>query len=207
LRKGKERPRRKLSYLIYLISGVFVQTSSKQFESLLRENYQPIYNFCIRTTKGSSQDADDLFQRSCLRAWVNFEKFQDGTNFKAWFKVICYNAFITEYHRGRREQRRCKRIESLKVESCLPYLFPSPERALQFSEGYSKEVLDAIDKMSHSYRDALLLRADDLSYKEIAEELKIPIGTVMSRLLRAREEGAFYLKDYYESFKRYEVAC
>jgi RNA polymerase sigma-70 factor, ECF subfamily len=193
--------------LIYLISGVFVQTSNERFESLLREHKETIYRFCIRTTKDSSQDADDLFQRSCLRAWVNFEKFQEGTNFKAWFKAICYNSFITEYHSVRREQRRCQRIEVLQVEECLPYQYPSPEKALQFSEGYSKEVLEAIDKMANHYRDTLLLRAEDLSYKEIAEQLNIPVGTVMSRLLRAREDVSFYLKDYYQSFKRYEVAC
>jgi RNA polymerase sigma-70 factor (ECF subfamily) len=184
-----------------------VDKQRKLFEKLLLEHYDYINRFCTKLTKNTFQDADDLFQRSCLRAWTNFSQFQQGTNFRAWFKSVCYNAFITEYHRVKREQKRCSRVESLQVECFFPYRYPSPEKALQFSEGYSKEVLEAINKMSAHYKDTLLLRAEDLSYREIAEELDIPVGTVMSRLLRAREEVSFYLKDYYKSFKRYEVAC
>ena len=161
-----------------------------------------LYSGALRMTRNPA-DADDLVQETYLRAYRGFGGFQDGTNLKAWMYRILTNAYINSY---RAKQRRPDESELDEVEDLYLYrrlggleaasLGRSAEDELMdtFSEA---EVKQAIEDLPENFRMAVLLAdVEGFSYKEIAEILDIPIGTVMSRLHRGRKALQKALFDY-----------
>ncbi len=152
-----------------------------------------LYSAALRMTRNPA-DADDLVQETYLRAYRGFGGFQEGTNLKAWMYRILTNAYINAY---RAKQRRPDESELDEVEDLYLYrrlggleaaqLGRSAEDELMdtFSEA---EVKDAVEGLPENFRMAVLLAdVEGFSYKEIAEILDVPIGTVMSRLHRGRK--------------------
>jgi RNA polymerase sigma-70 factor, ECF subfamily len=152
-----------------------------------------LYSAALRLTRNPS-DAEDLVQETYLKAYRGFGGFREGTNLRAWLYRILTNTFINTY---RAKKRRPEESELDEVEDLYLYrrlggleaatVGRSAEDELMdwFTEG---EVKEAVEELPETFRLAVLLAdVEGFSYKEIAEILDVPIGTVMSRLHRGRK--------------------
>jgi RNA polymerase sigma-70 factor (ECF subfamily) len=142
-------------------------------------------------------DAEDLVQETYVRCLRNFEQFEQGTNLKAWMGRILFNQFINDYRRKKR------RIESVYVEDVEEmaeassvtgandkYAEMAPADLVTnepFMQQFDEKLKEGLQDLDSRYRDVLLLNTvGDLTYREIARKLSLPMGTVMSRLHRAK---------------------
>jgi RNA polymerase sigma-70 factor (ECF subfamily) len=151
-----------------------------------------LYTAALRMTRNPA-DAEDLVQETYLKAYRAFHTFQQGTNLKAWLYRILTNTFINSY---RAKKRKPELTEIEDVEDLYLYHRLGGLEAAAAGRSAEDEVLDrftdadvkaAIESLPENFRMAVLLAdVEGFSYKEIAEILDIPIGTVMSRLHRGR---------------------
>ncbi len=163
-----------------------------RFEELAMEHMGSLYNAALRMTRNPS-DAEDLVQETYLKAYRGFEGFQEGTNLKAWLYRILTNTFINTYRAKKRrpDETDIDDLENLYLfrrlgglEGATAARSAEDEVLDHFTEA---EVKEAIESLPEQFRLAVLLGdVEGFSYKEIAEILDIPIGTVMSRLHRGR---------------------
>ena len=154
------------------------------FEELAMPLFDALYNFA-RWLARDSNDAEDLVQETYLKALRGFASFQPGTNFRAWIYQILRNNFLSS--RSTLERRMTVAMDSEEDGPELLVDTETPETILM-NRSHSKRVQRAIEDLPVHYRETLLLcEVEEMSYQEIAEILSIPIGTVMSRLARARK--------------------
>lgn len=154
------------------------------FEELAMPLFDALYNFA-RWLARDSNDAEDLVQETYLKALRSFASFQPGTNFRAWIYQILRNNFLSS--RSTLERRMTVAMDSEEDGPELLVDSETPETILM-NRSDSKLVQRAIEDLPVHYRETLLLcEVEEMSYQEIAEILAIPIGTVMSRLARARK--------------------
>jgi RNA polymerase sigma-70 factor (ECF subfamily) len=146
----------------------------------------------LRMTQ-SRAEADDLVQEAVLRAWLFWERFQAGTNGRAWMHRILVNTFINGYRRRRREREILGEIRrDTRADTT-----PEHGRPKVPGEGLGDEVTAALSTLPEEFRAVLVLvDLDERSYKDAASALGCPIGTVMSRLHRARRAMKEQLVDY-----------
>lgn len=174
-----------------------------QFADQAMEYMPNLYSAALRMTRNPS-DAEDLVQETYLRAYRSFGTFEEGTNLRAWLYRILTNAFINSYRAKKRrpEQADIEDVEDLYLyrrvgESTISgELGRSAEDELleHFTEA---ELKQAIEALPEQFRLAVLLSdVEGFSYKEIADILDVPIGTVMSRLHRGRRSLQRALVDY-----------
>ena len=165
--------------------------------------YMPaLYAAAMRMTRNRA-DAEDLVQEVYLRAYRGFGGFEQGTNLKAWLFRILTNAFINTY---RAKQRRPQEAEIEDVEDLFLYhRLPAVDQATRGRSTESEvleritdaEVKAALDDLPEQFRMPVYLSdVEGFAYKEIAEMLDIPIGTVMSRLHRGRKGLEKRLHDF-----------
>ena len=152
-----------------------------------------LFSTALRMTRNRA-DAEDLVQETFVKAWRSFATFQEGTNLRAWLFRIMTNTFINKYNA---QQRRPQETELDEVEEL--FLFRrlgafDQSKMTQSAEDQllelftDDEVKKAIEELPEMFRLPVLLSdVDGFSYKEIAEMLDVPIGTVMSRLHRGRK--------------------
>jgi len=161
------------------------------FEEIAMPQADALYGAALRMTRDPTK-AEDLVQETLMRAYRFWHRFQKGTNIKAWLFRIQTNVFINRYHKAQTEQ---KHRDDRQVDDLLQRYAVTTQNYLppETREDFLKhiigdEVLRALDELPFEFRMAVLL-ADmhDLSYKEIADVLDCPVGTVMSRLHRARK--------------------
>ena len=157
------------------------------------EYMDQLYSAARRMTRNAA-DAEDLVQETYLRAYRGFGNFQEGTNLRAWLFRILTNAFINSY---RSKQRKPKSVDLAGVEDLYLHqrlggdtraaLGASAEDVLM--ESITEfEIIEALESLPEEYRIAVLLAdVEGFAYKEIAEILEVPMGTVMSRLHRGRK--------------------
>jgi RNA polymerase sigma-70 factor (ECF subfamily) len=163
------------------MSGVSLQ--SGEFEELATPLFDQLYNFAHWLTQ-NREEAEDLVQETYIKALRGFSSFQLGTNFRAWMYRILRNTFLTS-----RTGLRATSAVPLDLEDGADLAVESetPETILM-SRSNSQLVQHAIENLPLHYREIILLcEVEEMSYQEIAETLSIPIGTVMSRLSRARK--------------------
>ena len=165
--------------------------------------YAPqLYSAALRMTRNPA-DAEDLVQEAYLRGYRSFHTFQEGTNLRAWLFRILTNAYINTY---RAKQRRPQETDLGDVEDLYLYRrLGSMETAAaamsaeeQFLDMFTdEEVKQALEDLPDNFRlPVLLADVEGFAYKEIAEMLDIPIGTVMSRLHRGRKAMQRALYEY-----------
>jgi len=162
-----------------------------EFEQQAMPQADALYGAALRMTRDPTR-AEDLVQETLLRAYRFWHRFEPGTNIKAWLFRIQTNLFINRY---RKRQTEHAVIDDREVDDLLnryaaeeSTFIPPDMREEFFKEVLSDDVLHALDELPFEFRMTVLL-ADmhDFSYKEIAEILDCPVGTVMSRLHRARK--------------------
>jgi len=162
----------------------------------------PLYAAAMRMTRNPA-DAEDLVQETFLRAYRGFGGFTEGTNLKAWLYRILTNTFINSY---RSKQRRPQETALDEGEDLFLFRRLGGLEAARASRSAEDELMDfftdgevkaAVEALPENFRMAVLLAdVEGFSYKEIAEILDIPIGTVMSRLHRGRKALQRALYDY-----------
>jgi RNA polymerase sigma-70 factor (ECF subfamily) len=161
-----------------------------------------LYNFAYHLT-GNEEDANDLFQEALLKAWRFIDRYEEGTNAKAWLFTIAKNAFINEYRRKVKSPNKVELQDFIvyqdKKDTALSGGADLRQEMFQYLMG--DEVTMAINRLPVDFRTVILLcDIEDFSYEEIAKILDIPIGTVRSRLFRARNLLKEQLKSYAENF-------
>lgn len=161
----------------------------EQFEALAEEHHRDVFNAALRMT-GSYADAEDLSQETLLKAYIAFDQFALGTNFRAWVLRILTNTHINRYRRA------CRTPDTVAWEDLtnggarrIPQeSSPDPLPEDEVLAGIADETIGpALEGLPEEFREAVILSdMHDLSYKEIAQALQIPLGTVRSRIFRGR---------------------
>ena len=153
------------------------------FEELALPLFDQLYNFACWLTRDRTE-AEDLVQETFAKALRGFSSFQSGTNFRAWMYRILRNTFLTS-----RTGLKATAMIPLDAEDA-DELAAGPEtpETVMISNSEQQLVQEAIETLPVHFREILLLcEIEEMSYQEISETLTIPIGTVMSRLSRARK--------------------
>ena len=158
--------------------------SQTTFEELAMPLFGSLYNFAHWLAQ-NREDAEDLVQETFVKALRGFGSFRPETNFRAWIFQILRNTFLSA--QSRLDRRKTVALDPDETFLELPGTMGTVESVL-IQRADAHLVLQAIDKLPPAFREVLLLcDVEEMSYKEIAEILLIPIGTVMSRLTRARK--------------------
>ena len=162
-----------------------------EFDILFRENINGLYALALRMTR-NPLDAEDLVQETALKAYRFFHRYESGTNFRAWIYRILTNNYINIY---RKNKKLPEKIEFDKVTFKLKEenenyweQINNVNNQYPYKEMFDDEINRALDHLPDEYRLVVLLAdVEGLSYKEIADIIGHPIGTVMSRLHRGRK--------------------
>ena len=159
------------------------------FEAAAMPYLDPLYNAAYRMAR-NPQDAEDLVQETYLKAYKYYDKFEEGTNLKAWLFKILKNTFINSY---RKKQQAPPKADFADIEESFETIVRDDGNAARTPEEellekvLDEDVQQAIEELPHDYRMVVLLAdLEGFAYKEIADILEIPVGTVMSRLYRGR---------------------
>jgi RNA polymerase sigma-70 factor (ECF subfamily) len=172
-----------------------------EFERQALVHTDALYGAAYRLTR-NARDAEDLVQDSLLRAYRFWDSFEQDSNCKAWLLRIVTNTFINEYQRKKRSREvlDAATAEQDTTDGVLIHAAANdrqtPERAL-LDRSVSDDVQRALDALPEDFRTAVVLcDVQGLSYKEIAEIMQTPVGTVMSRLFRGRKLLAASLREF-----------
>jgi RNA polymerase sigma-70 factor (ECF subfamily) len=178
-----------------------VKHKRSEFERQALVHVDVLYGAAYRLTR-NPRDAEDLVQDALLRAYKFWDSFQQDSNCKAWLLRIVTNTFINEYQR-RKRSREVLDAASAEQDATDGVLVQasasdkqSPDQVL-LSASVSDDVQKALEQLPEDFRTAVILcDMQGLSYKEIAEIMECPVGTVMSRLFRGRKLLAAALKEF-----------
>lgn len=175
----------------------------KGFEREAVPHLDALYGTALRMTK-DEQDAEDLVQEAMLKAYRYFDRYESGTNCKAWLFKIMTNTFINRYRKTKKRREFLvdddyrPLQERAEAPAANPFVddFGEDEERLYFKV-FGDEVKEALEAMPVDFRMVVLLAdLQDFAYKEIAEIMDCPIGTVMSRLYRGRRMLQAGLEEY-----------
>lgn len=159
------------------------RSSAVSFEELAMPLFERLYNFAHWLTQ-DRQEAEDLVQETFVKALKGFGSFQPGTNFRAWIYQILRNTFLTS-RTGLKANANVP-LEPETDQENFPSVSETPESIL-LQRADRQLVQEALGQLAVPYREVLLLcEFEEMSYQEISSALGIPMGTVMSRLSRAR---------------------
>ncbi len=177
----------------------------ERFTELAMPHMQALYTAALRMTRNPA-DAEDLVQETFLKAYRAFDRYEDGTNIRAWLYKILTNTFINSYRAAKRrpEKADVEDVEDLYMYRRLgelPTAGTGRSAEDEVLAGFTDdEVKNAIESLPESFRIAVLLAdVEGFSYKEIADITDVPIGTVMSRIHRGRKALQKALVDFAEA--------
>lgn len=174
------------------------QRIQQEFEADVLPHNAVLYNFALRTT-GNADDAKDLLQETFLKAFRFWDKYEKGTNVRAWLFRIMKNSYINRY---RKETREPGMVDYDNIENFYDSIRDetTDSNDLQrrmYSNMLGDEVTQALQLLPGDFRTVVILAdIEGLSYEEIAEFLNCPVGTVRSRLHRGRKILQEKLHDY-----------
>ena len=174
----------------------------QRFEAMVSDHLDGLFGASLRLTRNRAR-AEDLLQETFLRAWRSFHTFRPGTNVRAWLYRILMNAYIDGYRKSEREPEVVDQedvdefyLYSRVHESDDYRRAGNPEEVL-LNNLMDADVKGALQGLPENFRNVVILAdIEGFSYKEIAEILGIPIGTVMSRLHRGRRQLQVKLWEY-----------
>ncbi|NJL76075.1 MAG: sigma-70 family RNA polymerase sigma factor [Saprospiraceae bacterium] len=188
--------------MVLMADNLETSRSMRIFDREFLPEINALYNFAYHFTH-NEEDANDLVQETYLKAFKSIESYQEGSNAKAWLFRILKNNFINEY---RKKATRPTSVEYEELanfheeEEDTPYSSYADLRLEMFEHMMGDEVTDAINKLPVDFRTVIwLCDIEGFSYEEIAKIIDIPIGTVRSRLHRARIGLKEKLRDYAKS--------
>ena len=152
------------------------------FEELAMPLFDQLYNFAYWLAQ-NREEAEDLVQETYAKALRGFSSFQQGTNFRAWMYRILRNTFLT----SRSGLKATVSLDDSEDPASLAPADPHTPETILIDQSQQELLRGAIDELPLHYREVLLLcEVEEMSYQEIADTISVPIGTVMSRLSRAR---------------------
>ena len=161
-----------------MTSTTLESTDNKKIQSVLVGQIPYIRRYARALTRNAA-DADDLVQTCLMRAIVNMDRFEQGTNLRAWLLTIMHNVFID----GVRKVKRARDADE-SAESMMSGLYTRPNQVESLQLG---DLQSAMEQLPEEQRTTLILVAlEDMSYEEAAQVTGVPVGTVRSRLSRAR---------------------
>jgi RNA polymerase sigma-70 factor (ECF subfamily) len=164
-----------------------------EFEGIALQYMDSAYSIALGMTRDATE-AEDLVQDTYLRAYRFFDTFESGTNFRAWLITILRNTYINRY---RRESKTPQMVDISEIQMSGEVAAESTPENDIFSGLLDDDVTDAMNSLPADFHTTVVLSdLEGLSYKEIAEILDIPIGTVMSRLYRGRKLLRDRLSEY-----------
>ena len=164
---------------------------SVSFKQELIQIQNELHRYALKLTC-SRNEADDLVQDTTLKALDNEEKYTSGTNMKGWLYTIMYNLFINNYRKVIREQSYVDQTEHLHLFTAVQSLESNnTESAYDL-----KEIRRIVNSLSREHKAAFSMHVSGFKYREIAEKLDMPIGTVKSRIYFTRQKLQSELKDF-----------
>ena len=172
-----------------------------EFEKVALPHLEALHGAAVRLAR-NPRDAEDLVQESLLRAYRFWDTFERGSNCRAWLLRILTNTYINEYQRRRRQREilDAATTEQGAVDGVLVHEGSEAQRhpeAVMLDRSVSDDVQRALDALPADFRTAVVLcDVEGLSYKEIADVMDCPVGTVMSRLFRGRRLLEASLRSY-----------
>lgn len=165
-----------------------------EFEQEALVHLDALFRVAMRFA-GNASDADDLVQETLFKAFQAWHQYEKGTNAKAWLLTILRNVFIEEYRRTAR--REALSLHALEPSALVGRVSGDDPEESYFDNLVDDEVTRAIDTLPYQLREIVALRdIEGLRYEEIAAMLRVPVGTVKSRLFRARGILKAALYDY-----------
>jgi RNA polymerase sigma-70 factor (ECF subfamily) len=176
------------------------ETAAARFEAAALPFMSALYNKASYLTR-SPEDARDLVQETYLRAFRTFSSFQEGTNCKAWLFTILFSIFINKYRKQQREPGTVsiEEMEDVFHRTLADSNWETNFAALSGHEWQGTEVNQAIARLPEDFRSAVLLvDVEGFTYEEAAAVLNCPVGTLRSRLFRARRTLFIALREYAE---------
>lgn len=181
-------------------SGFVSEESTGRFERDALPFLDQLYGGALRMTRNPA-DAEDLVQETFLKAYAAFDSFTEGTNLRAWLFRIMTNTYINQYRKKQRQPFQTgtddlSDSDLFEAESHTPRGLGSAEAEALDRLG-DAEVIEALAKVPEDFRMAVYLAdVEGFSYKEIADIMETPVGTVMSRLHRGRKLLRDLLEEY-----------
>ena len=180
------------------ISDEELKQRKKDFDAEAMPHMNLLHNYAYKIT-GNQLDADDLLQETFLRAFRFFDKFEKGTNCKAWLFRIMKNLFINKYRKNQKEPGKVDygEIENFFDTIRSEKLDSTDLQEKVFSNLLDDEMTNALNSLQDDFKTVVILcDLEGLSYEEIADFVECPIGTVRSRLHRGRKMLQQKLYDY-----------
>jgi RNA polymerase sigma-70 factor (ECF subfamily) len=171
-----------------------LKPSAQQFESLALEQMDMLYRVARRLA-GNTEEASDLVQETYLRAFRSRDRFElTSVGIRPWLVRILHNLHVT---RSQRQRRQPISTDAADLDATPAANEPMPTISASDFDHMDQRLAWAMNELPGEYQAALLLWAvEELSYKEIAEALEVPVGTVMSRLYRARQRISQLLQPF-----------
>lgn len=162
-----------------------------EFNHRVTDLYKPLKNFALKLTR-NLEDATDLTQETMMKALYNHDKFREGTNMKAWLYTIMKNIFINQYRRQANSQ-----IVTDDTDNQY-YINSHSQRTGNYGERNMifKDIQRAISNLSKNLRTPFIMAFQGYKYEEIAQFMKVPLGTVKIRIHNARKRLKVDLRDY-----------
>jgi RNA polymerase sigma factor (sigma-70 family) len=168
-----------------------------EFDHRVKDQYKPLKNFALKLTR-DLEDAIDLTQETMLRAFSNREKFREGTNMKAWLYTIMKNIFINNY------RRQSNSLVTTDDTDNQYFINNHSQRTGNLGERKMilQDIHHAVESLSNNLKTPFMMAFQGYKYEEIADHMRVPLGTVKIRIHNARKRLKQLLKDYDPSQNR-----
>lgn len=173
--------------------------STTDFTNKLLDMQTRLQMYAYKLTS-NADNAKDLLQDTMLKAFANKDKFTDPANFTSWVYTIMKNTFINSY------RRTVKSNEIFNKNEIMQNLTTASSEMSQEAESSMNEIIGKVEKLEDDYRQPFKMYTEGFKYKEIADELNIPIGTVKSKIFFARQKLINALPEYWNEYKNVQYA-